>query len=82
MLKLALKQQKELRLAITIDVGIPLVGRVRGAGAAACSYTSIYLFPNFPLLVHEGFGPSFAWMGNLAALKAKLQEVGLGLEDP
>ena len=48
----------------------------RGAGTAACSYTNIYLFSNFPLLVHEEFGPSFAWMGNLAALEAKLQEVG------
>ena len=27
-------------------------------------------------LVHEQFGPSFAWMGNLAALKAKLREIG------
>ena len=37
-----------------------------GGGAAACSYTGIYLFSNFPLLIHEKFGPSFAWMGNLA----------------
>ena len=28
------------------------------------------------MLVHEEFGPSFAWMGNLAALKAKLREIG------
>ena len=48
----------------------------RGAGAAACSYTGIYLLSNFPPLVNEEFGPSIAWMGNLAALKAKLQEVG------
>ena len=27
------------------------------------------------MLVHEEFGPSFAWMGNLAALKAKLREI-------
>ena len=27
------------------------------------------------MLVHEEFGPSFAWMGNLAALKAK-REIG------
>ena len=47
----------------------------RGAGEAACSYTGIYLSPNFPLQVNEEFGPSFAWMGNLAALKAKLQEI-------
>ena len=63
MLKLALKQQRELQLAITIDVSIPLF---------------IYwhdLFSNFPLLVHEEFGPSFARMGNLAVLKAKLREI-------
>ena len=41
-----------------------------------CSYTGTYLFSNFPLLVHEEFGSAFARMGNLAALKAKLQEVG------
>ena len=35
----------------------------------------IYAFSNC-LLVHEEFGPAFAWMGNLAALKAKLQEIG------
>ena len=28
------------------------------------------------MLVHEEFGPSFAWMGNLSALKAKLREIG------
>ena len=28
------------------------------------------------MLVHEELGPSFAWMGNLAALKAKLREIG------
>ena len=28
------------------------------------------------MLVHEEFGPSFAWMGNLAALKAKLRGIG------
>ena len=27
------------------------------------------------MIVHEQFGPSFAWMGNLAALKAKLWEI-------
>ena len=27
------------------------------------------------MLVHEEFGPSFAWMGNLATLKAKLREI-------
>ena len=26
--------------------------------------------------IHEELGPSFAWMGNLAALKAKLREIG------
>ena len=35
----------------------------------------IYSFSN-RLVVHEEFGPAFAWMGNLAALKAKLQELG------
>ena len=35
----------------------------------------IYAYSNY-LLVHEEFGPAFAWMGNLAALKAKLQELG------
>ena len=35
----------------------------------------IYLFSNFPLLDHEEFGPTFAWMGNLVALKAKLREI-------
>ena len=34
------------------------------------------LFCNFPLLVHEQFGPSFVRMGNLAVLKAKLREIG------
>ena len=65
MLKLALKLQRELRLAITIDVSIPL-------------FINIHLFSNFlpALLVHEEFGPSFAWMGNAVALKAKLQEIG------
>ena len=50
-----------------------------------CKYTSVQtlalasiLFSNFLLLVHKEFGPSFAWMGNLAALKAKLREVGYG----
>ena len=77
MLKLALKLQRGLRLAITIDVSIHLAGRgVGGGGAAACSRTGIYLFPNFTPLVHEEFGPSFAWMGDLAAWKAKLREVG------
>ena len=28
------------------------------------------------MIVHEEFGPSFAWMSNLAALKAKLWEIG------
>ena len=28
------------------------------------------------MLVHEEFGPSFAWMGNLGVLKAKLREIG------
>ena len=27
-------------------------------------------------MVHKEFGPSFAWMHNLAALKAKLREIG------
>ena len=42
-----------------------------------CKYTSasVCLFSNFPLLVHEEFGPEFAWMGNPAALKVKLQEI-------
>ena len=61
MLKSALKQQKELRLAIIIDVSIPLL---------------IHLYFLISRLVHEEFGPSFAWMGNLAALKAKLREIG------
>ena len=61
MLKSALKQQEELRLAIIIDVSIPLL---------------IHLYFLISLLVHEGFGPSFAWMGNLVALKAKLREIG------
>ena len=74
MLKLALKQQRELRLAISIDISILLAGR--GAGGGGGRYTGIYLFSNSPLLVHEEFGPSFAWMGNHAALEAKLQEVG------
>ena len=30
------------------------------------------------MLVHKEFGPSFTWMGNLAALKAKLREIGCG----
>ena len=41
-----------------------------------CSYTGIYLFSNFPILVHEELGPEFTWMGNPTSLKAKLQEVG------
>ena len=43
-----------------------------------CKYTSIHthFISNFPLLVHEEFGPSFAWMGNLAALKARLWGIG------
>ena len=63
MLKSALKQQRELRLAITIDVStsIPLL---------------IHIYFLISHLVHEEFGPSFAWMGNLAALKAKLREIG------
>ena len=61
MLKSALKQQTELRLAIIIDVSIPLL---------------IHLYFLISRLVHEEFGPSFAWMGNLAALKAKLREIG------
>ena len=63
MLKSALKQQRELRLAITIDVStsIPLL---------------IHIYFPISHLVHEEFGPSFAWMGNHAALEAKLQEVG------
>ena len=28
------------------------------------------------MIIHEEFRPSFAWMGNLAALKAKLREIG------
>ena len=43
-----------------------------------CSYTGIYLFSNSPPLVHEEFGLTFVWMGNLAALKANLQEVCYG----
>ena len=68
MLKSALKQQRELRLAITIDVStsIPLL---------------IHIYFLISHLVHEEFGPSFAWMGNLAALKAKLREmVMMGME--
>ena len=63
MLRSGLKQQRELQLAITIGAGILL-------------FIYIYLFSNFPLLVHEEFGTSFAWMGDLAALKAKLREIG------
>ena len=60
MLKLVLKLRRELQLTITIEVSILL---------------GIYLFSNFPPLVHEEFGLAFAWMGNLAALKAKLLEI-------
>ena len=42
MLNLALKLQRELRLAVTIDVSF-------------CSYISIYLFSNFPPLLHEEY---------------------------
>ena len=43
----------------------------------SCLFFGIYSFSdlNCPL-VHEEFGPAFAWMGNLGALKAKLQELG------
>ena len=34
----------------------------------------IYSFSYCPL-VHEEFGPAIAWMGNLAALKVKLEEL-------
>ena len=66
MLKLALKQQRELQFAITIDVSIPLF-----------IYWHLFI-SNFPLLVREEFGPSFAWIGNLAALKAKLRGIDYG----
>ena len=47
-----------------------------------CKYTVHTLaFIYFPisrqlLLVHERFGPEFAWKGRFAALKAELQEFG------
>ena len=62
MLKLALKQQRELRLAVTIDVSIPLFIHI--------------LFPNFPMLVYEEPEPPSARMVNPAASKAKLWETG------
>ena len=76
MLKLALKQQRELRLAITIDVSVLLAGRGAGGGGSRLFIHWHLFIPNFPLLVHEGFGPSFVWMGNLATLEAKFQGVG------
>ena len=43
----------------------------------SCLFLGIYSFSNLNCpLVHEEFGPAFAWMGNRRALKDKLQEPG------
>ena len=54
MLKLALKLQRGLRLAITIDENI-----------VTFVHTLASIYSLIPLVVYEEFGPALAWMCNL-----------------